>query len=105
MNRDIVGITQGEDMRLYPTETSRAGNILSVQLDSLEYAPDLGIDLDYFIDTDFRFQNESFKAYLVQVLAQNGINVTSVSEVIHDLYNTLTMSVGDSGAGQEGFVV
>ena len=105
MNFDISGTTQGQDMRIYKTDTGRAGNILSVQLGALEYAPDFGIDLRYFLDNEFRFQNESFKAYLVQVLTSYGINVSSVSETVSDLFNTLQISVGESGSSREGFVV
>ena len=80
---DIVSITT--DIGVFDTQTCKAANILSVQLGNLEYAPLLGIDLVYFLNEDFRFQNESFKAYLVQVLANNGINVASVVDMIEDL--------------------
>ncbi len=57
---DIVSI--GADIGLYDSQSPRAANILSVQLGALEYAPTLGIDLAYFLQEDFRFQNESFKS-------------------------------------------
>ena len=81
---DIVSV--GADIGLFDTQTTRATNILSVQLAALEYAQDLGIDLKYFLSDEFRFQNESFKSYLVQVLANNGINVASVTEVLENLF-------------------
>lgn len=88
---DIVSI--GADIGVYNTQTSRAANILSVQLGALEYAQDLGIDLKYFLSEDFRFQNESFKSYLVQVLANNGINVSSVVEVVEALFSNYTFNL------------
>jgi len=81
---DIVDFDE-DGMVTYDTQTERAANILSVQLGSLEYAPDIGIDLKYFLDQDVRFQNESFKAYLVQVLATWGINVANFTEDIETL--------------------
>lgn len=84
---DIISAENGRDLGLYNTQTTRATNILSVQLGTLEYASDLGIDLKYFLSEDFKFENESFKAYLVEVLANRGINVSSVDEVVHRLFN------------------
>jgi hypothetical protein len=89
--KDIVSIT--DDIGLFDTETSRAANILSVQVGSLEYAQDLGIDLNYFLSEAFRFQNESFKSYLIQVLANRGINVASVDESVQSLFSRLTFNL------------
>lgn len=91
---DIINADQ--DIGLFDTQTTKAANILSVQVGSLAYAPDLGIDLRYFLDEDFRFQNESFKAYLVQVLAENSVNVSSVIEEVEDLFTKLTFNVTPS---------
>lgn len=83
---DVVSL--GDDLGMYSTQNYRAKNILSVQLGALEYAQDLGIDMKYFLSEDFKFQNDSFKAYLVEVLANAGINVASVSEEIDNLFVT-----------------
>lgn len=88
---DITSV--GEDINIFDTQTSKAGNILSVQLGSLQYAQDLGIDLAYFLRDDVAFQNESFRAYLVEVLANSGINVSSVVTVIESLYQQYTISI------------
>lgn len=93
---DIVSANQGQDLGIYDTETMRAANILSVQLRSLEYAKDLGIDLEYFLFEDFQFQNDSFKAYLVQVLANRGINVSSVTEILNTLYSQYTFNIASN---------
>lgn len=81
---DIVGFTE-KGMEMYDTQTERAANILSVQLGDLEYAQDLGIDLRYFLTESIKFQDASFKAYLVQALASRGINVASLIEVLNRL--------------------
>ncbi len=88
---DIVSL--GTDLGVLDTDTSRAANILSVQLGRLTYAPDLGVDLGYFLSPDFKFQNESFKAYLIQVLANHSINVASVMETVESLYTVFTFNV------------
>lgn len=90
---DIVSWEPGKDLGILDTQTPRAANILSVQVQSLEYAPELGIDLKYFLSPEFEFQNESFKAYCVQVLAQNGINVANVSEEVRALFTKLGFNI------------
>ena len=102
--KDIVSVPPASsDLGLFDTQTSKAGNILSIQLGSLRYAPDLGIDLKYFLDPDFQFQNESFKAYLIQVLANNSINVASVLESIDNLYSQYIFNL--SPAESDGSLV
>lgn len=91
---DITSI--GQDLVLIDSQVPKAGNILSTQLGSLEYLPDFGVDLKYFLDENFQFQNESFKAYLVQVLAENSINVASVLETIEALYQKYTFILSPS---------
>jgi hypothetical protein len=91
---DIVNVDG--DIGLFDTQTAKAANILSIQTGSLAYAPDLGIDLRYFIDEDFRFENESFKAYLVQVLAENSINVASVLDTVEALFTKFTFNLTPS---------
>ncbi len=83
---DIVSSDEGLDLGVLDTQTSKAANILSVQLGRLHYALELGIDLKYFLSEDFRFQNESFKAYLIQVLASSSINVASVIDTLQSLH-------------------
>ena len=81
---DIIDFTS-KGMQTYNTQTHRAANILSVQLGALEYAPTLGIDLKYFLEETTAFQDESFEAYLVQALANKGINVASIETVLKAL--------------------
>lgn len=90
---DIVSAENGRDLGLFDTQTTRAANILSVQLGDLEYAQDLGIDLKYFLSENFKFENESFKAYLIEVLAARGINVASVVDIVNNLYNNFIFNI------------
>lgn len=97
---DIVGF-DSKGMQIYDTQTQQAANILSVQLGVLEYEPTLGIDLKYFLTEKINFQDDSFKAYLVQTLASYGINVSSLIEVMKALdsdYN-INLSPVDNSTG------
>lgn len=88
---DIVSID--EDLGLFDTQTEKAKNILSVQLGELTYLPDFGVDLKYFLSEDLIFQNESFKAYLIEVLASNGINVATVDDDVEALFRQYTFNL------------
>ncbi len=102
MLKDIVSF-EGSDLGVQQSEAPRAGNILSIQIGELEYAPDLGIDLRYFLESEFRIQNESFKAYLVQRLLEQGINGVGVLETIEAVFNQFTFNIGNS-TSDGGFV-
>lgn len=78
---------------VFDTNITRAKNLLNVQLGSLEYAPEIGVDMRYFLSEDFQFQNESFRSYLIQVLANNGINVSNVIQEVDALMTTLTFEI------------
>lgn len=91
--KDIVSIQNGLDLGVLDSQAPKATNILSVQLGALEYAPTLGIDLKYFLSEDFKVQNDSFKAYLVEVLANHSINVTSILETLQSLFARYTINI------------
>lgn len=80
---DIVVSETG--IATFDTQTQKAKNILSIQLGSLEYAAEFGVDLKYFLSDSFRVQNESFKSYLVQRLSAFGVNVASLIDLVDDL--------------------
>lgn len=99
---DITSIT--DDLNVQDAQTSKAANVLQVQIGSLEYAPDFGVDLDFFIDEQFTFQNESFKSYLIQRLSEHHINVGQVVEELEQFYLKFTFVVGDSESISGGFI-
>ena len=96
---DLVTFIDGQDLGVLDIQTPRAANILSVQVGSLEYAQDLGIDLAFFINESFTFQNDAFKSYLIETLANRGINVASVTETINDLYRQYIFNVQADTSG------
>lgn len=90
---DIVSNETGKDMGLYNTQAPKAGNILSIQVGSLEYAQDFGIDLAYFLDENFKYQNDSFISYLIETLANRGVNVAEILQNNQNLFKELTIKV------------
>lgn len=62
------------------TIVHKAANVMTVQEGSLYYAPNFGIDLKRFFDPDVEIQTETFKAYSIQKLAENGVNVLELGE-------------------------
>lgn len=90
--KDIVG-ADSTGLKIANTQTSRAKNLLSTQLNSLQYAPDFGIDLAYFVNEELKFQDESFKSYLVEMLANAGINVDSVDETVQTFFKRYTFNL------------
>lgn len=78
----------------------KAKNILSIQENSLEYEPDLGIDLKRFLDPDIKIQNETFEAYSVQRLAAQGVNVVSLltdKEAFREVFNYTVVEAETGG--------
>lgn len=102
---DIVSITNGQDLGLADAVVSKAANLISVQLGSLEYIPDWGVDQEYFLTSPLQFQTDSYKAYLIQRLTENQINVASVTDILSALFETLTFEVGDANTNVKGLIV
>lgn len=91
---DIVSISS--DLQLVDSQVAKAANVLQVQQGSLEYAPTFGIDLEYFLQEGVFFQTESFKAYLIQRLAEENVNVSQVTEAIQTFLRHWTFEVGET---------
>lgn len=98
--RDITSISS--DLQIYDAQVPKAANVLEVQLGDLEYAPDFGIDLKFFIDPDLQFQNSSFKSYLIQRLAEHHVNVNEFLEQLDRFVLNYTIVVGDAEAANSG---
>ncbi len=65
-------------LRTADTLIYKARNILSTQIGSLAYAPEFGIDYDLFFGEDYTIQNQTFQAYAISKLSENGINPLDV---------------------------
>jgi hypothetical protein len=99
---DIVSIST--DLVMADAQNPKAANVLSVQLGDLEYAPTFGIDIEFFIDPEFQFQNESFKSYLIQRLSEHHVNVNEVLETVEKFSMTYHFFVGEPESITEGFI-
>lgn len=95
MLKDITSI-DGADLGVAQSEAERAGNLLATQIGTLEYAPTAGIDKKFFLESEFRIQNSSFRAYCVQRLLEQRVNVVNVINQIGMLSATNLFAVGTS---------
>lgn len=102
---DISEAVNGNDLTLTNSAVMKAGNLLSIQLGVLDYAPDFGVDFKYFLESNFQIQIETFKTYLIQRMTENQINVTEVAQVVSDLFSTLNFGIGDSTENLKGFIL
>ncbi len=92
---DIVELEDGEDMVVFDSIVSKAGNVLSIQLGDLEYSDEFGVDLEFFLTSEFQIQNASFQAYLVQRLTEHQVNVAKVLPTLETLMSNVEYYVGD----------
>lgn len=65
-------------LRTANTVIYKGRNILRTQIGYLAYAPEFGIDYDLFYGDDFKIQTQTFEAYAVSKLSENGVNPLEV---------------------------
>lgn len=82
-------ITQfkNNDLEILDVQTHRAYNLFTTQEGGLIYAPEWGIDLDFFLLPDFKVQNASFESYLLQKLARWGFTLAAFNLIKHQFKN------------------
>ncbi len=103
--KDIIEALEGDDLNVMDSIVAKAGNVASVQLASLEYSQDFGVDLRFFLTSDFQLQNASFKAYLVQRLTESQVNVSEVLDALDLLFEKYTFMVGDNAEENGGLIL
>lgn len=64
----------GNNVKVSDTVVFKAKNILEIQEGSLSYEKTLGIDLKRFLDPNVKIQNQTFEAYSLQKLGEQGVN-------------------------------
>lgn len=102
---DIVEIPEdGRDLGVADSVVPKAANVIGTQIGDLEYEPTFGVDLRFFLASSFQFQNESFKAYLIDRLTQSEINVTECLEIVGNLSRTFSIGVNDADNNSGGFI-
>jgi hypothetical protein len=101
---DIVEVAEGKDLNMLDSIVPKAANVVGTQLGSLAYAPTFGVDLKYFLSSDLQFQNESFKAYLIQRLTEEQVNVTDAIDYVNTFSEQITFYVGDNNKNVGGLI-
>lgn len=96
MRRDIY-LDKNGDLQMSNTDVFKAENILNIEVTTLYYAPGLGIDLGRFIDPGVQIQPETFKAYTIQQLTQQGVELESVSTAVNNFMTNIEYTVREPG--------
>lgn len=73
----------------------KALNLLSVQLQDKNYAADFGIDLDFFINSEYQITPETFTTHIMKRLADYSISVNRVQRVVDDFVANITVNIKD----------
>lgn len=92
---DSNGILQKADTDVY-----KGANILKIQVGTLVYAPDLGIDLESFLTDDVKIQPETFKSYSTQQLVGQGVRASDIASLEQTLDTLLDYTIDSTQ--QEG---
>lgn len=100
---DIFKVEDGEDLVMRDSIAPKGGNVLSIQLGELSYEPDFGVDFRFFMGPEFKFQNSSFRAHLVQRLTEHFVNVVTLAAESRVFEDVLTFTVGD--VDSEGLIL
>lgn len=89
------------DFKAIDTVVFKAKNILEIQEGSLTYQPELGIDLKRFLDPDVKIQNETFEAYTIQRLGEQGVNpielLVNKDEIFKQIFNYKVVEASTEG--------
>lgn len=98
----IDGFIENGEFKTSDTIVFKAKNILETQEGSLNYAPELGIDLKRFLDPDVKIQNRTFEAYSIQKLGEQGVNPIELIVNKETFRQVFEYTVAE--ADKEGFI-
>lgn len=90
MSRRDIYLDNNGNLQVANTDVFKAENILSIQIGTLYYAQTLGIDLARFIDSDVAIQPETFRAYTIQELTRQGVQLETVETATDNFIATIT---------------
>lgn len=100
---DIFKVEKGQDIVFKNSNQMKAGNVVSTQMGSLVYAPDFGSDLEFYLMSEYRFQDENLKGHLLERLAYHQVRVDSIQDEIKAFEQRLTYNLGQD-SDQNGLV-
>lgn len=84
------------DFILEDNNCYKARNILNVQVGSLWFEKDFGIDLKFYVFGDLEFSYETFNFYLINTLINYGIDVNTYTSVLDNFINNLQIELKGS---------
>ena len=73
----------------------KALNLLAVQLREKNYAPDFGIDLDFFINSDYEITPKTFTTHILKRLSDYAVAVDRVENVVDDFILSAKINIKD----------
>lgn len=85
--------------RVIDTDLFKAENLLSTQTGSLYYLFSFGINLSIFFTQEYNVQLDSFRAYVIDNLVQNGINLAKIASSIDKFLSTMILTIGGNKNG------
>ena len=98
----IDAYIENGEFKTSDTIVFKAKNILEIQENSLNYAPELGIDLKRFLDPNVKIQNKTFEAYSLQKLGEQGVNPIELIVNQETFRQVFEYTVAE--ADKEGFI-
>jgi hypothetical protein len=90
---DIKLTVDGEDAKLRDTNLYKAANTADVQLGSLNFAKEFGVDKKFFMDSEFNISSASYASHVMERLAQQGIPASIALQFASPLLDTVAVSV------------
>lgn len=98
--KDISFDKFGKDLKVRDTVVYKAKNLLTTQLGWLVYNAPFGVDLARFLDPDVKIQIESFRAYCLEKMGENSINVIKLIQTDEKFSSALNFIINDIAKGQ-----
>ena len=90
------------ELTITDTVVHKAVNLVNTQIEYLVYEPNFGVDLDQFFQPGVEIQTATFKAYLIDRLTANNINVIKAEETGLNLQTLIDITVKD--VNSKGFM-
>ena len=90
MSRRDIYLDNNGNLQVANTDVFKAENILNIQQGVLYYAQLLGIDLARFIAPGIDIQPETFRAYTIQELTRQGVQLETVATATDKFMATIT---------------
>ncbi|MDR0676045.1 MAG: hypothetical protein LBF97_03275 [Elusimicrobiota bacterium] len=92
---DLTGELKNNDLELKNATVYRVKNLFDIQQGDLIYLQDWGVDLNYWILDDLKFQDMTFIAYLQSRCIDYAIQIENIETVIQEFISRIKMSINN----------